>query len=207
MLPGDMSGWREAKGHADGNGWTLLATGDWSWVYEVAGTATVWRITPFDPAFEVFVQTCRDHSGNPHLPSIEANHVHPAGGMTTVIERLEEVDDTTAREWLTDLDAGITPKLGDLREILEQDTARADVPLFEGVDRNPANVLQRRRDGTFVLTDGFWINGPLLLELVKRAPAGALLHYPADSLSEWAHLPCMDEATTALILRAIESVS
>lgn len=206
-LPASIDGWRDSKAYAEENQWPLLATGDWSWVYNVPNTEIVWRITPFDPAFEVFVKTCLSSPANPHLPDIHGNHTHRMGGATTVMERLDEVERELAESWFADLDRGGTPALEQLRQGISAPELGSDVSLFVGIDRNPANVLRRPSDGELVFTDAFWINGPLLLELVRTAPEKALENYPRSKLAEWAHLPCMDEATTTLILRAIDSVA
>lgn len=201
-----FSSWRAARTHADDSGWDVIATGDWSWVYAAPDRASVWRISPFDPAFDAFAELCLT-AENPHLPRIEAIHHHRAGGTSTIMERLERLPEAEAGDWLANLASAAEGSVADLRQLLQHHADRSTIPLFAGIDTNPANVLVRPADGVVVFTDAYWVNGPQLLELVKTAPRRAVDAYPARALENWAHLPCMDSATTALILGQIGGVA
>ncbi len=122
------------------------------------------------------------------------------------MELLHPVAADAAKTWLDSLDEGATPELAILREGLGNVQIGTETPLFAGLDRNPANVLQRESDGRLVLTDAFWIEGPELLRIITEEPAAALALYPLAGLSNWAHLPCMNSETTSMILQQIESV-
>ncbi|NND02737.1 MAG: hypothetical protein HKN91_08120 [Acidimicrobiia bacterium] len=174
-LPTRFDDWRESKAHAAGNGLARLATGDWSWVYQAPSAATVWRITPFDPAFDAFAKVCSANR-NAHLPNVATHHSHPSGGTTTVLERLEEVEEQAARDWFAEFDAGSTSALVELKRILTDPDIGSEIGLFMGLDRNPANILRRPADGELVFTDAFWVNGPHLLELIKIARIWPTFH-------------------------------
>lgn len=198
-----LPSWRAALTQAQHDGWNIIATGDWSWVHESPNGAKAWRITPFDPAFDAFAKVCltTDH---PHLPRIEATQQHPGGGSSVIMERLDRISERTARAWLEDFANATKGPLASLRQLLHDRADQSTIPLFVGIDANPANVLVRPSDGVVVFTDAYWINGPHLMTLMRTEPSEALDAYPADVLKNWAHLPCMDEETTAMILRQID---
>ena len=198
------SDWAGARKQAQRNGWELIGTGHWAWVYGLDEAAC--RISPFDPAFQYFAEVCARAEG-PHLPRVETVADLPGGGHSVVMERLEQVSEADARAWLEHLRPDAGGEIGSTRRLLDRAVADADLPLFEGLDLNPNNVMLRRRDGSLVLTDAFWINGPTLFELVTTDLAAALTHYDRSELERWAHIPAMEAATTARILNAIGSVS
>lgn len=198
----DIAGWRAAREWAQGRGWTLTATGDWSWVYKSPDGRLAWRVTPFDPAFGLFARIC---SAQPHplLPKIVASLAHVEGGHSTVMEWLDPAGQAEAERWFATFKSTQVGPEADLRRLLMTAANDTELPLFMGIDDNPANVMRRPGTGGFVLTDAFWINGVLLLEMVHEDPATALSHYTVEELSHWAHLPCMDAEETALILQNI----
>lgn len=195
----EMPSWRSARDAAATAGWSLLATGDWSWVYGHPRREVVWRITPFDPAFDLFAELCRTET-SPHLPTLVATHQHGSGGTSTIMERLLPVSTETAEGWLADLGAAKTGELARVRDLLERAAATTDLPLFAGLDTSPANVMRRPADHALVFIDAFWVNGRELLDLIGNDPAAAVRLFGIADLAEWAHLPCMDAATTERIL-------
>jgi hypothetical protein len=161
-------------------------------------------VTPFDPAFLEYTRVARTLAGNPHVVVIDDVVMHPLGGYTVLMERLEPVDSETARQFFADLRTSEnTTAATELLAAIE--AHRSDVPLFAGYDTNPTNVLRRPADGTLVLTDAFWINGPELWRLVTEDPAAAIEVYSPKDLARWAHLPCMNAAATARILAAVSA--
>jgi hypothetical protein len=190
--------WQDALELIDALGYQEIARGDWSWVHSTTHGAEAIRTTPFDPAFLAFLDLCAELSGNPHLPDITAVHRYPEGGYSVVMERLAHVDEDTARKFLEDLSrAEPDTPLGRLHDA--RTGFHSELPLFAGVDDNPANVL-RRSDGTLVLTDSFWINGPELYRMVDESPAHAIELYPASALRRWAQIPAFDRAASNLIV-------
>lgn len=123
------------------------------------------------------------------------------------MELLQPVTTDVAAAWLERLKKGDTAELTALRDALDAVDPGSDVPLFAGVDHNPANVLRRERDGRLVFTDAFWIEGRKLLQLISERPSAALALYARASLIDWAHLPCMDAPTTSMILHQLESAT
>lgn len=120
------------------------------------------------------------------------------------MEWLDPVSTIDAETWFESFEQEKEGTEADARRLLEDTAAHIKLPLFAGLDKNPDNVLRRSSDGTLVLTDAFWINGPRLYEMIHTEPQEALALYPADALEQWAHLPCMDEQATASILAAID---
>ena len=93
--------WREAKTALASDGWSLLAIGDWSWVYASPVDWTVVRVCPFDPAFELFVEVARSLAANRHIVRVDHVETFSGGGFAVEMERLELVDLTSAIEFYT----------------------------------------------------------------------------------------------------------
>ena len=196
--------WSDVLDMSGDHGWTQIGQGDWSWVLGDNSGHTALRVCPFDPAYNEYTDLAIAMRENPHTPEIVGVYDHPAGGYTVAMERLEPADTTLAVDFIAVLRmAEPGTDLGDLRRALESHST--DLALFVGYDDNPANVMVRPSDGTFVVVDGFWINGPELFTLVTDHPLQALDLYAASDLLEWANIPCMDPAATTRIREAVMS--
>ena len=114
------------------------------------------------------------------------------------MEWLEPVEPDVGKAFFRNLSDAKDGAMKDLRTAIQ--AYQASVPMFEGLDANPANVMRRPGDGTLVLTDAFWINGPELFKMIKSNAAGAITLFGRANLVNWAHLPCMDPDETDKIL-------
>lgn len=182
-------------------GWTEIAHGDWSWVHASPDGSTVVRVTPFDPGYREFVDVCSGLGSNPHVPEMLAVYDHRAGGFSVVMEGLTRTSEEIGKAFFEELRAAeVNTPLGDLRAAVEEPKPR--IPLFVGLDDNPANVMCRAGTTT-VLTDALGINGPELFRIITEDPEAAVQMYPAAYLAEWAHLPCMEPSATQQILDSL----
>ena len=194
----------DARQRLRADGWSLLATGDWAWVYASPIDWTVVRVCPFDPAFELFADVARSLPANRHVVRIDRSVGFAGGGFAVEMERLEPVESEAAvgflASLLTDRD---DESLSALYDSLSAAVADSTLPLLVGIDANPTNVMKRSGSDVLVLTDGLWIHGPRLMEIILTAPDDAIAMYGRHDLTHWAHLPCMNEGDTEAVLAAL----
>ena len=149
----------DACARLESNGCTRIAEGDWAYVYEAPDASGVVRITPYDPAYLVFVHTCWAF---PHdnLPTYHAI-IHLAGpGYAVEMPRYVSGDVALREAFLVALQAAMVSEgngsgLASLSQILKRGIAVGQVlvPYFGGMDWNVENVLL---DGAIPkVVDGF----------------------------------------------------
>lgn len=152
--------------------WELFATGDWSWVYRDPAGELAARLSPWDPAYERFVQICLANLDNPYIPRIE-QEVHLArGGHLVVMDYLEAVSAREASHVVDVLAFRAEPTtrdrgLGELRDVVADASRRAamEIPYWEGLDQNPLNVM-KSRDGHLKVVDLFFVSGRRLADAI-----------------------------------------
>lgn len=165
----------DACRHLESHGCQRIAEGDWAYVYHVPDTARVVRITPYDPAYLLFVHTCWTF---PHenLPSYYAIIRLAGPGYAVEMPRYAPEDISLRENFLVALEVamvaeGDRSELTSLCQILKRGIAAGKllVPYFFGLDTNIDNVMLEGR--TPKLVDGFGQAGAIITEgIAKRVP-------------------------------------
>jgi hypothetical protein len=173
---------REAAGWLLADGWNVCGVGDWATVWRSPDGALAARVSPFEPAYAVFVHLCRALPGNPLLPRIELDSPLEGGGRLTVMEALVPVEkDTAAEVWKRWDQADPADPVAAVRaeaERLDAEAAQA-VPYWGGLDRNPGNVMATL-SGEPRLVDLFYAKGLEIYGELLKDPANVLAAFPPD---------------------------
>ena len=186
--------YREAVQALVDAGYTHLASGDWSLVFQIPDADRVVRITPYDPAHLIFAELCVQfpHPNLPQILSIKRLQrncflVEMPRYASEEIERqqafLDRLKSTMANRNAAD------SELADLCSILEIGIQRTDrLPYSDGIDWNPENVLSDGSNPKFV--DAFSSGGThITARLEKGEPVELDEEAVADFLSIPFHSP------------------
>ncbi|MFZ2015102.1 MAG: hypothetical protein WAV00_14875 [Nocardioides sp.] len=166
------------------HGWTRCGLGDWAVVLRSPSATLAARIAPFDPVAPYTAQLFREAAPTRQVPVLHGYVELDGGAVCTVMELLGPVEEERAAAFFRGLEAR-DPELVDLAVVIDRvlARARAELPWCGPLDPNPSNVMARC-DGSLVLTDPFYADGPHLYgslttdaSLVARAiPAHARRH-------------------------------
>lgn len=173
---------REAAGWLLADGWNVCGVGDWATVWRSPDGELAARVSPFEPAYEVFVRLCRALPGNPLLPRVELDSALEGGGRLTVMEFLTSTEyDQAAAMWKRWDQADPEDPVAAVRNEAERLNAEAAeaIPYWGGLDRNPANVMTAQ-DGAFKLVDLFFAQGKRIYAELLENPAAVLASFPAE---------------------------
>lgn len=176
---GDVADWdglgtttnhRTAERTLSRKGWSLCGAGDWAIALSSPDRALAARISPFDPTGPMTAELYRRAASTGRVPLLEHHTRLEGGGDLLVMEHLLPAPIEAATAFLEGI-ADATPEVRDLAAILRQVHAEgaASLPWCGPLDTNPANVM-RRHDGTLVLTDPFYADGPNLYSAVLEDP-------------------------------------
>lgn len=172
------------------NGYMRIAEGDWAYVYTSPDALRVIRITPYDPAYLLFVYTSWSC---PHvnLPTHSALIRLAGSGYAVEMPRYMPGDVTLRAGFIAALQAAM-----DGQEISREFTALAQtlkrglvlgqqsVPYFGGIDWNLDNVLLDGR--TPKVVDGFMQNGSVITD---RIDCGATLALTQTEIDGFLQIP------------------
>ncbi|MGC5166960.1 hypothetical protein [Luteimicrobium sp. DT211] len=186
---GPTTSWRTARDLLLDAGWTLAGAGDWAWVLRSPSRRHAARISPFDPAARYTAALYAAAAGTGRVPS-DARLVPLDGGASLlVMEHLEPVPAPVAADFHRRLDEG-DPELVALAAHVRAVHARgaAEQPFWGPVDTNPGNVM-RRADGTLVLTDPFYADGPALYGTAAEDPDRLVALVPAARRRHLTEIP------------------
>jgi hypothetical protein len=173
-------------------GWTRCGVGDWAVVLRSPSASLAARITPFDPVAPYTAQLFREAATTGQVPVLHAYVELDGGAVCTVMELLHPVSEERAADFFRRLEAR-EPGLAALAEVIDRvlARARAELPWCGPLDPNPDNVMARD-DGTLVLTDPFFADGPNLYgslttdaHLVARAIAPEVRRHMFDLPLAW----------------------
>ncbi|MCB0109590.1 MAG: hypothetical protein KDE53_26895 [Caldilineaceae bacterium] len=162
----------DAIRHLEANSYQRLAEGDWAYVYQAPHTSRVVRITPYDPAYLLFVQTCWLF---PHrnLPSYYALIRLAGSGYAVEMPCYTREDSSLREDFLAALEAAMVAEsdgseLAFLAQILKRGIAAGKllVPYLFGLDMNLDNVMLEGR--TPKLVDGFGQAGAIITEGIAK---------------------------------------
>jgi hypothetical protein len=173
---------REATGRLLGDGWNVCGIGDWATVWRSPDGAQVARVSPFEPAYEIFVKLCRGLEGHPLLPRIDFDAPLGGGGRLTVLEFLLPADraqaDAVVGRWDAAAPDDPITAVREQAERLDAEAARS-VPFWGGLDHNPGNVM-RNASGELVLVDLFYAAGLEIYRVLLEDPARIAEAFPPD---------------------------
>ena len=164
---------REATGRLLAEGWNVCGIGDWATVWRSPDGMQVARVSPFEPAYEVFVELCRRLAGHPLLPRIDFDTPLGGGGRLTVMEFLLPVEsaeaDAVVERWGA---AAPDDPIAEVRRKAEELNAEAatSIPFWGGLDHNPGNVM-RNTAGEPKLVDLFYAAGLEIYRILLEDPA------------------------------------
>lgn len=173
---------REAAGCLLAAGWNVCGLGDWATVWRSPDGALVARVSPFEPAYGVFVELCQTLAGHPLLPRIEFDATLAGGGRVTVMEFLMPVEPAEAAAVVARWDAAAhDDPIAVVRRAAERLDAEAarTIPFWGGLDHNPGNVL-RNATGEPKLVDLFYAAGLEIYRVLREDPAKVAAAIPAE---------------------------
>jgi hypothetical protein len=156
----------------ESNGYKRIAEGDWAYVYEAPDTSCVVRVTPYDPAYLLFVHTCWTF---PHanLPSYHALIRLAGPGYAVEMPRYVAGDMSLRKDFLDALKATMvsgedSSELASLAQIFKRGIAAGKilVPYFEGMDWNLENILLD--GGIPKVVDGFCQAGAIITDSIAK---------------------------------------
>lgn len=150
--------------------WTRCGAGDWAIALCTPDGEFAARISPFDPTGPMTAELYRQAAHTGRVPRIAHHARLEGGGDLLVMEHLEPAPRAEAADFLADI-AADAPSLRELATILRRVHAEgaALLPWCGPLDTNPTNIM-RRHDGTLVLTDPFYADGPSLYSAALHDP-------------------------------------
>jgi len=203
-LPADTTA-SEARHAFERDGWRLIGTGDWSWVFADPSDAWAARITPFDPAYRMFVEFCRAGPPNAFLPHIEGMLPLARDGYIVVMARLFPVDEVAAERFcralgiandsgyapppgvpMADASGAIAALRGRLRALLAQGSRR--FALWGGSDIRPGNILVDGA-GQLKLIDPVFVRGKAIVAAIASGEREALRDFSRSQLEDFLTIP------------------
>ncbi|WP_129789620.1 hypothetical protein [Promicromonospora panici] len=164
---------RDAAGRLLADGWNVCGIGDWATVWRSPDGTLAARVSPFEPAYEVFVELCRSLEGHPLLPRIDFDAPLGGGGRLTVMEFLLPVEwaeaDAVVQRWAAALPDDPITQVRRTAERLDAEAAAA-IPFWGGLDDNPHNVM-KNASGEPKLVDLFYAAGLEIYRVLLEDPA------------------------------------
>lgn len=220
-LPVDATA-SEARLAFERDGWRLIGTGDWSWVFADPSDAWAARITPFDPAYRMFADFCRAGPPNAFLPHIENVLPLARDGYVVVMARLFPADEDAAERFCRALgianDSGYSPPQGAPMDDASGDIAalrgRLCVLLAQGAQRftlwggsdiRPGNILADGA-GQLKLIDPVFVRGKAIVAAIASGERDALRDFSRSQLEDFLTIPVFppNAETDALRKRVAE---
>ena len=173
---------REASGRLLADGWNVCGIGDWATVWRSPDGTQVARVSPFEPAYGVFVELCRQLEGHPLLPCIDIDAPLGGGGRLTVLEFLLPAEAAEAvgvvERWAAALPDDPITEVRREAERLDAEAA-ASIPFWGGLDHNPGNVMQNT-SGELKLMDLFYAAGLEIYRVLREDPAKIAEAFPSE---------------------------
>ncbi|GAB3817337.1 hypothetical protein GCM10028820_18120 [Tessaracoccus terricola] len=170
-------------------GWTWLGAGDWAYALLSPRGDAVARISPFDPVGPFTATLYEEARATRRVPVLRHHQRLVGGGDLQVMERLTEVPEAEAVDFLGRLTAP-SPELKALFEVVSRvhSEARAKLPWCGPLDENPSNVM-RTGDGRLVLIDPYYADGPNLYAMAHSDPETFVTLLAADERRFMTEIP------------------
>ncbi|SKC41414.1 hypothetical protein [Krasilnikoviella flava] len=208
----------EARAALDEAGWREVGTGDWAWVLASPDDRLAARVTPFDPAFRMFADSCLTGRPNPFLVRIDDVVPLRRKGYVVVMERLHPADEAQAKGLVASLgiatstdpapDDGESAALADhpdvvdlrrrIQELLAEGARR--FRLWGGADVKPGNVLQTA-DGRLRLTDPVFVRGFDMFRAIRDGRGDLLGDFSRADLEDFLTIPVFEPGPETDALR------
>jgi hypothetical protein len=206
----------DARAALETAGWTLVGTGDWSWVYGSPEGGFVARVTPWDRAYRLHAETCLKHR-NRYLQRIERIDDLRNGGHVVFMERLQLSDEARAAAfckaiglgnqsgWAVEaVDKAVAEYDGDadlaaLRRIVAgaRDEGAASLPFWGGLDIRPGNVMADA-EGQLKLIDPLFVAGKEIVAAILAGERERLAAIPKGSLAAFLTIPVFTDGAPGL---------
>jgi hypothetical protein len=150
--------------------WERCGAGDWAIALCSPDGMFAARISPFDPTGPMTAELYRRAAHTGLVPRVGHHARLEGGGDLLVMEHLQPAPRDEAAAFLADI-AADAPSLCELVTILRRvhTDGAARLPWCGPLDTNPTNIM-RRHDGTLVLTDPFYADGPSLYSAALHDP-------------------------------------
>ena len=206
----------DARAALEAAGWSLVGTGDWSWVYASPDDALAARVTPWDGAYRLYAETCRAHP-NKYLQRIDRIDELNDGGHVVFMERLWPADEARAADFCVAVGLGNQsgyelqaapeavaafaddPDMAGLREIVRcaVETGAATLPFWGGSDIRPGNVMADAAGG-LKLIDPLFVAGKEIVAAILAGQRERLAAIPRGSLAAFLTIPVFDDGAPGL---------
>jgi hypothetical protein len=200
-------------------GWAMIGVGDWSWVLGDPSGAWAARVTPFDPACEMYARACLDGPINRWLPRVARMLPLARDGYIVVMERLQPADEAQASAFCVALgianDSGWTPPsdapLADflgpdldalrsrVRALLDDGARR--YRLWGGSDIRPGNIMVDP-EGSLKLIDPIFIRGRAVVEAIEGGRRDHLADFSRPQLEDFLTIPVFPPGSQTDAIRA-----
>ncbi|WP_120494931.1 hypothetical protein [Microbacterium phyllosphaerae] len=170
-------------------GWEPCGAGDWAIALQSPDGLRVARISPFDPVGPYTAALYRQAAQTRLAPELFAHRRLEGGGDLMIMERLHPADEQDASRFLRTIESGESA-VSDLVDVVRRVHARAlaELPWCGPLDENPANVMSRD-DGTLVLIDPYFADGPALYAAAGSDPDSVAARIPMDQRRYMTEIP------------------
>jgi hypothetical protein len=164
------------------DGWSVCGVGDWATVWRSPDGFLAARVSPFELAYEVFVEMCQNLVGHELLPRIDFDAPLAGGGRLTVMEFLVPAEGPEAEvvieRWEAARDGDPVGVVRLEAERLNEKAAGA-VPYWGGIDLNPRNIMLDV-SGQVKVVDLFYCPGHEVFGALGDRPEEFAAQIPAD---------------------------
>lgn len=205
-LPWELLSHRQVLAELMGEGWVPGGVGDWAVGLRSPEGTLVARVCPFDPAYQAFVDLCRECADNRWLPRVELSADLEGGGSVVFMEFVASVDhavaERVATQWRTGAgDAGFD----EVRRAAQKIDAeyRKLTPWWDGFDLNEAHI-RRASDGRLVLIDIFCMDGASLYGKILEDVAEVHRVIPRDRMRYALEIPYIARESSAAEILALK---
>ncbi|GAB3758167.1 hypothetical protein [Microlunatus parietis] len=211
FLPADVDDWSlldhcGVRNALERDGWRFVAAGDWAVVLGDPTGRYAARISPFERAYQYFVELCRRHPGNRWLPTIHAATNLAGGGHLTVMELLTPRhipdDDHPDPVWSSD-DSDLATVRADVERTYAD--CKANVQWWGSLDVKPAHFLLDS-EGQLKLVDPFGLAGAELYGMAESDYPSFCKLVPTDERRYMLQIPHFSQSYAAPLLRTLRAV-
>ncbi|GAB3661427.1 hypothetical protein [Glycomyces tarimensis] len=196
-----LQGWRHrgVAARLSNDGWNVCGVGDWATVWRSPDGLQAARLSPFEPAYEVFVRLCRALPGHPMLPRIDFDAPLPGGARLTVMEFLRpaaaEDADALKQRWSAAAPGDPVTAVRREAERLDAEASEA-IPFWGGLDDNPHNIMVAE-SGEPKFIDLFYVAGLELYAALLENPSAVARAFAPEQRQHLADIGAVTRLSTA----------